>query len=493
MFKFVLLISLFTTYMFSSVVLKSQASFTKNEAFLFSYEVSGSNVKFPEIKNIGTYEVFSRGSSSKFYYVNGKSSRQIIKQYMIYPKADFTIPSFIFEFDGEEVKSEKKLIKKLKISKSKYKNFDLSMSTKSKNIYVGEEVLLKIQFKYKKDLQLVDLSLEKPDFSNFWFKQLDKKNAQYEENNYIVQDIYFIVFAQKEGSLVIPPIKVNLQVLDPYSNSFSFMSNSGQNIKIYSNDLKFNVKALPQGISLYGDFKLNSSISTNEIKEGEALSYKINISAYGNIDDLEDIKLDINNATIYANKADLKNSIKDSLYYGTYSKSFSIISDEDFIIPSYTLKYFDKNTKSIKIIKTKEYQIKVIKNKKNNVDNVILQKNKNNKAEQVNIIKEKIIYKNDYKFNILYFILGSIFTFILIKIFKYKNTHKKVVETKLLKLVKLSNSKNVLLTLLSKYINKNIQLDEKIFIFEKSDEKDFKNEKKEIMLLIKYLEKEGKL
>ena len=325
MFKFVLLISLFTTYMFSSVVLKSQASFTKNEAFLFSYEVSGSNVKFPEIKNIGTYEVFSRGSSSKFYYVNGKSSRQIIKQYMIYPKADFTIPSFIFEFDGEEVKSEKKLIKKLKISKSKYKNFDLSMSTKSKNIYVGEEVLLKIQFKYKKDLQLVDLSLEKPDFSNFWFKQLDKKNAQYEENNYIVQDIYFIVFAQKEGSLVIPPIKVNLQVLDPYSNSFSFMSNAQKNIKIYSNDLKFNVKALPQGISLYGDFKLNSSISTNEIKEGEALSYKINISAYGNIDDLEDIKLDINNATIYANKADIKNSIKDSLYYGTYSKSFSII------------------------------------------------------------------------------------------------------------------------------------------------------------------------
>ena len=81
----------------------------------------------------------------------------------------------------------------------------------------------------------------------------------------------------------------------------------------------------------------------------------------------------------------------------------------------------------------------------------------------------------------------------MIKIFKYKNTHKKVVETKLLKLVKLSNSKNVLLTLLSKYINKNIQLDEKIFIFEKSDEKDFKNEKKEIMLLIKYLEKEGKL
>ncbi|NQY21364.1 MAG: BatD family protein, partial [Campylobacteraceae bacterium] len=369
MFKFVLLIILFTTSMYSSVVLKSQASFTPNEAFLFSYEVSGSNVKFPNIERIASYEVFSRGSSSKFYYVNGKSSRQIIKQYMIYPKADFVIPSFIFELNGEEVKSEKKLIKKLKISKSKYKNFDLTMTTKKQNIYVGEEVLLKIQFKYKKDLQLIDLSLEKPDFSNFWFKQLDKKNTQYEENNYIVQDIYFIVFAQKEGSLIIPPIKVNLQVLDPYSNSFSFISNAGKNIKIYSNDLKFNVKALPDNISLYGDFKINSSISKSEIKEGEALSYKINIRAYGNIDDLEDIKLDIKNTTIYENKAEIKNLIKDSLYYGSYSKSFSIIADEDFIIPSYILKYFDKNTKTIKTIKTKEYKIKVIKNKKNNINN----------------------------------------------------------------------------------------------------------------------------
>lgn len=486
MFKFLCIILCFTSLLFSSVRLKSPSSFYENEAFLFSFEMSANEIKIPKINKIDDYEVFPAGNSSSYSSINGKIQRTIKRTYAIYPKKDFIIPSFTFILNGKEIKSLSKKISKIKIKKTKSQNFDLSIISNKKDLYVGEDTLLTIVFKYKKDLQLVDLSLDNPVFNNFWFMALDD-NKQYEENGYIVQKLFFLIFPQKEGLLNIPSIKVNLKVLDAYSNSFSFFTNESKSLKIYSNDLFFNVKSLPENISLFGDFKISTKVNASIIKEGEAISYKINIEGFGNIDDLEDIKLSIDNTSIYENKAKIEKSIKNSLYYASYNKSFSIIANKDFTIPSYTLSYLDKKTKTIKTIKSKEYKISVVKNKID--EKIILEKN------SIKKINDDIVYKNDYKNNIFFFILGSIFTLVIFFIYKFIKIKpfKENRDLSLIIKVKSCKNKNDLLKLLSKYLLKNKELDEKIYILEESKISDYSLHKKEIINLIKNLIKKGQI
>ena len=96
---------------------------------------------------------------------------------------------------------------------------------------------------------------------------------------------------------------------------------------------------------MIGDFNISASVNKIDIKQGESVSLKLEISGVGNFDDIEDIKLDIPNATVYDNKPDVKTKYSDLGYEGTYTKVFSIIPESSITIPSIKLKYFDKKNK----------------------------------------------------------------------------------------------------------------------------------------------------
>jgi len=248
----------------------------------------------------------------------------------------------------------------------------------------------------------------------------------------------------------------------------------------------FNVKALPKNLSLIGDFKLKSTLNKTQLKQNEALSYKIVMEGFGNLEDLQDIKLDIKNTTIYENKALHTKELKEGKYYRTYSKTFSILANKDFIIPSYELKYFNQKNNTIEIIKSKEYSIKVKENK-------LIKDNKLEKKIMATslISTSKIKQKNNrYLFYVLFFFLGVFLTLLFIVFYRLFKK-KKTIETSLYKKIKSASSKNVLLNILAAYITKDPALDEKIYELEKGEAGEFFHKKKEILVLIKNLDKKG--
>ena len=496
MIKIIFLFFFFFSFCFSNVILRSSSSFYPNETFIFTYEVKGEDITFADIKKISSYDVQNAGTSNSYSNYNGTVTRKIIKKFVIYPKEDFIIPSFEFIIDGKTYYSQKKVIKKAKIEKTKSSNFELSMQISKKDLYVGEDAIFTIIFKYKKNLQIVDLALNTPKFDNFWFEQLEN-NEQYEENGFIVQQLNFLVFPQKEGELIIPALKVDLKLTSSAQNTFSFFASELKTISIYSNELKVNAKKLPLNTTLFGDFEVKASINKNEINDKEAVSYKIEILGFGNIDDLDDIKLDIQNTTIYENKSKTEKSFKNGKYYGTYTKTFSILSLEDFIIPSYELKYFDKKTKTVKTKKTKAFKIKVNSNKTQNI--AVLQKSTKeleNIKETIKI-EEKIIYKtnpNAYILNLIFFFLGIVLTILIFGLYKYaKLKNVKVEDLPLYTRLKKSSNKNDLLKNLAFCLDKDSLLDDKIYELEKMQKDDFILIKKEILKIIKSLIKKGSL
>jgi len=479
--RLILLSFIFTFSLFADVKLIAPSSIIKGEPLIFYIEASGNNIVFPNIDNINQNEVQEISSSASTIFVNSKITRKIKKTYSLYTQENITIPKLEFVIDGDKFYTNEKKIKVANAEKTKSDIFDLSIKANKDDLYVGENFVLTFTFKYKRTPDLLEMNLVPPVFKDFWSKQLND-TKQYEENGYFVQELNFLLFPLKEGSLKISPVIVQAVMLDNRRTSMSFLSNATKSLKIYSNELNFDIKKLPSNTKLIGNFSIKSSVDKLELKRGEALSYKLEIKGNGNIDDLDDIKLNIPNATIYENKPKIKSSYLSGKYEGTYEKVFSIIPNETIIIPAVSLEYFNKELNQVILKETEKYNIKVLKDTSIQNPSQLEKKQVEIKTKEVvKIVEITSIYDK-----VLYFMLGVIFILLILGLYLYvikSNKNKELKDYPLIKKVKNSKSKDELLKCLAKYINVDSKLDELIFTLEKTD--DIKELKKQIIQLLK--------
>ena len=480
-FKYIFILQLFILNLFANVTVSLEDSFFKNEPYIFTIEVSGKEIKTPDLSIIDS-NIQEISSSISTNIINSKISKSIKKSYSFYPNSDFIFPSLKFVIDGKEYKTQEKKVVLKEITQTKSDDFSLDISINKNEVFVGENFILTLTFKFKIDKQIVGLSLAKPDFKDFWYKQLDGQK-EYEKNDFKFIEINFLMTPLKEGNLVINPLLIQLQLLE--ENLRSFFS-STQVLKIYSNKLDLEIKKLPDNVELIGDFDISSSIGKQTINQGEAISYKLKISGIGNIDDIPDIKLPIENATIYENKPEIKTEVKDGNYSGVYEKVFSIIPNKSLVIPSIKLEYFDKNKEEIIIKQTDSFEIKVLEVKKQK--EVFLEKqvdiqDKNSSSNET----IKVVEINSVTDRILFFTLGVIVSVLIISLYFYVITSRRKKEElkPLSKKVKESKTKDELIKILAIYIKKDPKLDELIFKVEKDE--DFKTLKKEIIKILKEL------
>lgn len=479
-FRYIFLLIFFSLTAFAKVTLKAPNSFIKNEPYYFEFEAIGSSIKFPEIKTIDNYVVEPAGTSRTLQIVNGNYDEKISKRFMILPKNDFQIPSFSFNIKGVEIKTKPKKVLEKKISKTASQNFDLSLVANKDELYVGEDLVVKLIFKYKRGIQITDLGFEKPHFENFWYEKLNNSNRSYEENGFVVQELDFLLFPQKSGDLKISPLRVDVQLLkNNFSNrTFSFLSNNSVVKKIYSNDLSFKVKELPLGVKLLGDFDITASVDKKLINQGESISYKLKIKGIGNFEDIKDLKLDINNATVYDNKPEIKTNYTKKGNEGEYTKVFSIVPNASLEIPPLRLSFYDKNKQEVVSKKTEAFKIEV-KNQKSK--SVVLEKAKVKEVKKEFQKEEKIAIS--FMDKMVYFILGIAFTLLIFGLYKYANILKSKksskMDTNLISLVKKAKVKDELLRVLVPYLKIDDGLDE--LIYQCESKKEFKILKKEII------------
>lgn len=479
----------FTTFIFANVVLEAPNEFVKGDSVVFSIKASGSNIEFPTIDNIDGFDVQKNGSTNNITIINGKRSENRVQSYIFFPNKTVTIPSLKVKIDGKNELTKPHQIKLSKVQKTTSKLFDLKLKVNKNKVYVAEDIKLTLIFKYSTKANIIDIGFTDPVFENFWSKQYGKP-VKYSQNGFVVQELTYLLFPQKEGLLKIDPVKIDIVLQDP-RDPFSFLG-QGKNKRIYSNSIDIDVKPLPNNVKLIGDFKIKTKVNKTTIDSGEAVSYSINIEGRGNIDDLDEIKLDIPDVTIYENKAKKTYDVNSSgKYGGTYTKSFSIVAQNNFTIPAISIKFFDKKTKKIKTINSKLYNIKVKNKTANNIKNDT--KPTLQKMVQEPVVKQKVIVKTvdtTIKEKIMYLIFGMIIMLFLVILYNYlvsKKSKKEQLELPLTKKVKKAKTKDQLLKLLVVYIGLNEELDSIIYSLEKDDNIEIKSIKKQILLILKQM------
>jgi len=484
MLKKLLLQILLINFVFADVIMNSQSKFYAGEAVVFTLEANGRSIEFPLINNIDGFSVSKNGSSSSLSIINGQRTQKLQQQYKFFPNKTVTVPPFKIVIDGKDFYTKEKVIRSVKVKKTQSDFLDYEIFVSSKELYVGEQTIFTLKFKYRRDLQIVDLRYTPPNFDGFWSKQMGE-SKKYNEGTFVIQELKYVLFPQKSGRINIPALKMNISLVDSQTSNVSFFGPPTKAERVYSNELNFDIKKLPKNVFLIGDFTISNQIDKQTLNAGEALNYEIQIEGRGNIDDIPELQLNIPNATIYANKATKTYDMINGQYGGSYKKSFSIVANEDIIIPPVLLNYFNKKQNKTIQLKTKQYNIKV---KSNIANKNVLQLHKEKEINTQALEQEiRVVYTSDNQ-KILYFFFGFLFSSLIIGLIYYVIKLKEKtdnIETSLEKEIKQTQGVNDLLNSLLSYINIDKDLDKMIFILESNKNLNFKQTKKDILKIIK--------
>ena len=250
----------------------------------------------------------------------------------------------------------------------------------SKNsVYENEGFTITFKLYYRVDIKGFE-SLKFPEYDGFVAQQVElPQNQQANMENYngqnyntgiLKQDVLFPI---NSGKITIPAAKINVvtlvrsqrrqrSIFDDFLNMSEEVTRS-----ISTPPVTIDVKPLPAGkpasfSGTVGDFKMTSSISTNQLKTNESVTVKVNISGAGNLNliknpdiifpnDFDKIDPEVNRNT----------KVSASGVTGSRTIEYSAIPRYagNFTIPSAEFSYFDLKSGTYKTLKTDEFQITV--------------------------------------------------------------------------------------------------------------------------------------
>jgi len=328
----------------------------------------GSDIELPEIDDIGGFPVEGKSVSTKLEssYVNGSFSSKNIKtlSFRFFPETDMTIPAFKVKIDGKTYSTKKlpiKIVKASEIKSQSANGYLMSMSSDKKSVYTGESFVVTVNFFEPRSSSVVKVEYTAPKFKNFFSKTLGKEKLLRSARG-TIHKLQYLLTAKKDGNFTIIPPKARVGIKDfngANRDPWGFFSNDIKWKSVRAKSLTMVVQPLPSEADLIGDFKVSSSVDTTKAKANSPVSYTINISGDGNLEDIADPKFDLPGVTVYADDAKTSSSVVDGKLKSKYERKYVFISDQSFTIPSFTFRVFDYKKKQNKKLRTKRFNIKI--------------------------------------------------------------------------------------------------------------------------------------
>ena len=367
---------------------------------------NGKDISLPESKDFDNlYGPIQTGYSQSTSIVNGKTTSQLSVSYactmMAKSEGTFTIPAATIKVGNSEYKSNELTIKVLppdqtaaaasanasanqqggQTSSAGGSSDDIFVRTIiSKNSMYENEGFV-ITFKLYTSVEIARIeNIKFPEYDGFVAQEIElPSNVQWNMENYNgrnYQTAVFkqtVLFPQRSGKITIPAGKFDLIIrvrsqqrqrsfFDDFLNRYDEVKRS-----LTSNAVTVDVKSLPPNkpasfSGTVGDFKMTSSISTNQLKANEAVTIKVNISGNGNINLIKNPEI------IFPNDFDKldpvvsrSSKVSQSGVNGTRTIEYNSIPRYagNFIIPKAEFSYFDLKTGTYKTLTTDEFQLKV--------------------------------------------------------------------------------------------------------------------------------------
>ena len=225
--------------------------------------------------------------------------------------------------------------------------YSFTMQVDNAKPMVGETIHLTTHFHYD---NLEEYDLAEPDYEHFNITLVDENETQENNSTWLVTQHYTLI-AKKAGTLTLHPLKAHIEFIpigyqDRYNKNHYL-----QKQDISTQPLTLQVRPLPQGIQVTGNYTLEASIDKNQSTQGSPVQFTVSLTGEGNIENLNYLTLHIPHTTIYETSID------------PHSKTFSILANQNYSIPPIVLKYFNQKSKTVILTSTPNYDIHISGNK----------------------------------------------------------------------------------------------------------------------------------
>lgn len=320
------------------------------ESVTLSLDISGERIKKPDITRICDSNVITTSSQTNMQIINGDITKNYILNYRFSPQKSCKIEPIGVEIDGRQEYSQAIDIEVKAPSQSKDADFVLSLSANKEELYVGETFELTLTFKQRDDASAIDSKFTPPEFKGFWVRG-ESAPQKRQDKNHITTTMVYTLLPQRVGELEISRAKMEVAQRDKRVDSWGGFMPTVKWRSYFSDELFFNVKPLPEGVTLVGDFEIKLLLEKDEINANEALNAVIEISGEGNFEDIKSFKPYIDAVGVFEEKVVIEGS--------KLSQKIAFVAENDFVIPPFEITYFDIKTKEIKSISTKELHVRV--------------------------------------------------------------------------------------------------------------------------------------
>ncbi len=379
----------------------------------YSLNISGEKIKRPNIQRLCNSDVVSTSSQTSMQIINGNTSKSYTLSYKFIPQKSCKIERVEVEIDGKIETSSEIEIEVKPVSGAKDLDFELTLSSDKKELYVGETFDVTLTFKQKNDVSAVDSEFTPPELKGLWVRK-ESEPKRYQDDKHTVTKVVYRVAPQRAGALKITKAQMRVASRNSRENSWGAWIPTLKWKTYFSNELNLDVKPLPSGVDLVGNFTINTTLQKREIKANEALNVIVEVQGEGNLEDVKSFKQNVDGAAVFDEKRVISGT--------KLTQKIAFVAERDFVVPAFSLSYFDTRTKEIKTISTKEIPVKVKNGKV--TEELVLKKNSIDESAE---IKTKSSDEYDKLNYILIFVFGLIIG-ILAMFFKekikFKNSKK---------------------------------------------------------------------
>lgn len=334
---------------------------TQGNYVRFHITVDAVHVKLPNISSLCGVAVSGTSTTTNINDINGHFKQTQTYVYSFSPQKTCIIKPISLKINGKVTVTQPIKITVHAPMANSDNVFSLNYAINNKTLYVGEPFVLTLKTKLHNGLGIVNSNfIPSPLNSNFWVLK-QKHIASYLKEDYVNGGIIYLLSARKYGLTTIKPAKVSLAKQIARTNAFGSLFAPQLSWKQYvSNTLHVNIKPLPKGVDLVGNMKLSISVDRLKALANSPVNAVIKITGEGNFAQVPSLKPNISNIAIFANDAKIKYNLSTKGYHEIYTKKITFVADNNFTIPSITLKYFNVISKKIVILKTKPIKIIIL-------------------------------------------------------------------------------------------------------------------------------------
>ncbi len=338
----------------------------KGKPVTLRIKATGGSAVFPLFKKIGNYTVVSKSTSSSnnWSMVNGSVTSEVSTAKIIrfIPQEDMIIPSYTVNISGRDYKTdtiEIKVVKATAPSTTHNGVFSLTMSANKTKVHVGESFMLTVFFSLRRDVRLSqEVQYTPPNMSEFVVVPAEEQPASI-QGNYQVQELRYIVTAEKEGNFSIEPAQTKVGLPDRGRRDIFGMTFGTKWYQTASNSLEIEVLPQIQASDLIGDFSVKTKIDATEVKANTPVNLSIHIEGKGNLESFDFPKYEIAGVTIYSDEATIKTKVQDGALYSTFDKSFVFISEEDFVISERLFTVYNSKEDTLENLIVPAFDVKI--------------------------------------------------------------------------------------------------------------------------------------